>query len=140
MGGQLQVLYAKECLVDLAVSVKKLRVGLGDAATLLREGEESVAVVIQQPSRWPFGFGKPKRMKLGYVSDKTSQRLLFALDRGAPLKARIVTLEKGHLRHDGVDKIAISIWGEPETLEGPRSKVSIFSPSRINQQVENSYL
>lgn len=112
----MQLLVAKTYLIDLQVSVRWLTLGYGDKVFLTRVSEKSIAVVAMQQSLWTFGLGRSKQVSLGYVAPNIVERLSLGFDRVAVFQARIVSLEPGHLNKDGMDRLAISIWGNPEHL------------------------
>ena len=70
-------------------------------------------------------------MKLGYLGDHTKALLMPALEIGAQLRVRIVELDAGHLRTNGCDRIAISVWGDPAGVMPRGSRWSDFSARPI---------
>ncbi|GGC23672.1 hypothetical protein GCM10011363_45240 [Marivita lacus] len=112
----MQLLVAKTYLVDLQVGVRWLRLGYGGKVLLTRVSDQSVAVVAIQQSLWTLGFGRHKQVSLGYVAPNIVKKLSPGFDCVAVFQARIVSLEPGHLNKDGMDRLAISIWGNPEHL------------------------
>ena len=116
----MQVLFHKERLIDLTVSVEKLRVELGDPAYLVRDRAADIFVVAAQPSKWPLGLGRARQITLGRIGGAAASRLHHALEKDARLKLRIVEVQPGHLRKDGMDCVAVSIWGRPEDILPPQ--------------------
>lgn len=129
----MQVLFHKERLIDLTVSVEKLRVELGDPAYLVRDRAADIFVVAAQPSKWPLGLGRARQITLGRIGGAAASRLHHALEKDARLKLRIVEVQPGHLRKDGMDCVAVSIWGRPEDILPPSPRLRIISPSRIHE-------
>jgi hypothetical protein len=108
----MQILIHKANVVRLQVPVRDLRLGLGEPVVLVRDNASDVAVMAMLPSRLPFGLGRLRKVKLGYLGDHTKTLLMPALDLGVQLRVRIVELDAAHLRTDGCDRIAISVWGD----------------------------
>ena len=109
----MQILIHKANLVRLSLPVRGLRLGLGEAVVLVRENASDVAVMAMLRSRRPFGLGRLRKVKLGYLGDHTKATLMPALELDTQLRVRIVELDAAHLRTDGCDRIAISVWGDP---------------------------
>ena len=98
---------------------------------LIYNNVSEVAVMAMLPSRLPFGLGRLRKVKLGYLGDHTKALLMPALEMGAQLRVRIVELDSGHLRSDGCDRIAISVWGDPAGVMPRGSRWSDFSARPI---------
>ena len=129
--GKMQILIHKASLVRLQVPIRGLRIGLGEAVMLIYNNVSEVAVMAMLPSRLPFGLGRLRKVKLGYLGDHTKALLMPALEMGAQLRVRIVELDSGHLRSDGCDRIAISVWGDPAGVMPRGSRWSDFSARPI---------
>ena len=127
----MQILIHKASLVRLQVPIRGLRIGLGEAVMLIYNNVSEVAVMAMLPSRLPFGLGRLRKVKLGYLGDHTKALLMPALEMGAQLRVRIVELDSGHLRSDGCDRIAISVWGDPAGVMPRGSRWSDFSARPI---------
>jgi hypothetical protein len=118
-------------LVRLQVPIRGLGIGLGEAVVLLYNNASEVAVMAMLPSRFPFGLGRLRKVKLGYLGDHTRALLMHALEMGAQLRVRIVELDAAHLRTDCCDRIAISVWGDPAGVMPRGSRWSDFSARLI---------
>jgi hypothetical protein len=70
---------------------------------------------------------------LGRIGGAVASRLHHALEQDARLKLRIVEVQPGHLRTDGMDCVAVSIWGRPEDILPLSPRLRIISPSRIHE-------
>ena len=127
----MQILIHKANVVRLQVPVRGLRLGLGEAVVLVRENASDVAVMAMLRSRRPFGLGSLRKVKLGYLGDHTKALLMPALDLGVQLRVRIVELDAAHLRTDGCDRIAISVWGDPAGMMPRGLRWSDFSARPI---------
>jgi hypothetical protein len=123
----MQILIHKANLVRLQLPVRGLRIGLGEAVVFVHDSASEVAVMAMLPSRLPFGLGRWRKVKLGYLGDHTKALLMPALELGAQLRVRIVELDAGHLRADGCERIAISVWGDPAGMMPRVSSWSDFS-------------
>jgi len=130
----MQVLIHKTSLHRLEVKLRKVGIVLGDAVQLVREGNDDVAAYFIVPSRLPFGFGKSRLVRAGYLDDQAKASLVPALEKNAPLRVRIVALEAAHLSADGVDSVSISVWGSPTDIVRPVYRTAIYSKSRINDR------
>jgi hypothetical protein len=111
--GKMQILIHKANLVRLQVPVRSLRIGLGEAVVFVQDSVSEVAVMAMLPSRLSFGLGRLRKVKLGYLGDHTKAILMPSLELDTQLRVRIVELDAAHLRTDGCDRIAISVWGDP---------------------------
>ena len=127
----MQILIHKASLVRLQVPIRGLRIGLGEAVMLIYNNVSEVAVMAMLPSRLPFGLGRLRKVKLGYLGDHTKALLMPAIEMGAQLRVRIVGLDAGRLRSDGCDRIAISVWGDPAGIMPRGSRRSDFSARPI---------
>jgi hypothetical protein len=123
----MQILIHKANVVRLQLPVRGLRLGLGEAVVLVHDNASEVAVMAMLPSRLPFGLGRLRKVKLGYLGEHTKALLMPALELGAQLRVRIVELDAAHLRTDGCDRIAISVWGDPAGIMPRGSRWSDFS-------------
>lgn len=112
----MQVLIHKTNLVRLEPRLRKIGIGLADPVQLLREGDANVAALVTLPSRLPFGFGKPRIVRIGYLGEQAKAILWPALEKAAPLRVRIVGVLASHLKGDGVNQISISVWGDPDDI------------------------
>jgi hypothetical protein len=127
----MQILIHKANLVRLQVPIRGLGIGLGEAVGLIYNNVSEVAVMAMLPSRLPFGLGRLRKVKLGYLGDHTKALLMPALELGTQLRVRIVELDAAHLRTDGCDRIAISVWGDPAGMMSRGSRRSDFSARPI---------
>ena len=127
----MQILIHKADLVRLQLPVRSLRLGLGEAVVLVHDNASEVTVMAMLPSRLPFGLGRLRKVKLGYLGDHTKALLMPALELGAQLRVRIVELDAGHLRADGCNRIAILVWGDPAGMMPRGLRGSDFSARPI---------
>ena len=132
--GRMQILIHKTSLHRLEVKLRKMGIVLGDAVQLVPEGNDDVAAYFIVPSRFPFGFGKPRLVRAGYLGDPAKDLLMPALEKNAPLRVRIVALEAAHLSADGVDSVSISVWGNPADIALPVYRTSIYPKNPINDR------
>jgi hypothetical protein len=107
----MQVLIHKTSLHRLQVKLSKMATVLGDAVRLVPEGNDDVAAYFIVPSRLPFGFGKSRLVRAGYLGNQAKALLMPALEKNAPLRVRVVDLEAAHLSSVGKDSVSISVWG-----------------------------
>ncbi len=127
----MQIFIRKANLVRLQLPVRGLRLGLGEAVVLVHHNTSEVAVMAMLASRLPFGLGGSRKTKLGYLGDHTKALLMPALELGTQLRVRLVELDAAHLRADGCDRIAISVWGDPAGMMPRGSRRSDFSARPI---------
>lgn len=120
----MQVLIHKTNLVRLEPRLPKLGIGLSDPVQLLQEGDSNIAALVTLPSRFPFGFGKPRTMRIGYLGEQAKSMLWPALEKAAPLRVRIVGVLTAHLKGDGMNQISISVWGDPADIATERQEYS----------------
>jgi len=128
----MQILIHKTSLIRLELSVRSLAVGLGDPVQLIPEDQTDVAAYVSLPSRLPFGLGKPRAIRLGYLDSQASALLMPAFAKATPLRVRIVEIQAAHLRKDGTDRVSISVWGNSEEILKSAPRKRIFSSSRIH--------
>ena len=107
----MQVLIHKTSLHRLQMKLSKMATVLGDAVQLVLESNDNVAVYFIEPSRFPFGFGKSRLVRAGYLDNQAKALLMPALEKDAPLRVRIVDMKAAHLSADGTDSVSISVWG-----------------------------
>jgi len=105
----------------------------GQTVALEITPEREIKVFANLPSRWLFGFGRPRRHFLGYLHPQATELLLPALYSEAPLRVRIVEVEPAHARADGVDRVCISVWGDPEDLARPSKHVMPFENAKSGE-------
>jgi len=107
-------------------------VGLGDPVQLQKEGDTDIAAFVMLPSRLPFGLGKSRIVRAGYLGNQAKVLLWPAFEKTALLRVRIVEILAAHLNADGKNLISISVWGDPANILPSVPRASIFSRSRIN--------
>lgn len=122
----MQVLIHKTSLVRLDSNLRISGVGLGDPVQLLQEGESDIAAFVMLPSRLPFGLGKPQVVRAGHLGSQAKALLWPAFEKDAPLRVRVVEILGAHLAGDGVDRISISVWGDPADIMPSVPKRTIF--------------
>ena len=112
----MQLLIHKTSLHRLQVNLSKMATVLGDAVQLVPESNDDVAVYFIVPSRLPFGLGKSRLVRAGYLGNQAKALLMSALEKNAPLRVRIVDLEAAHLSADGKDRVSISVWSNSSDI------------------------
>jgi hypothetical protein len=128
----MQVLIHKTSLVRLEANLRISGIGLGDPVQLLQEGESDIAAFVMLPSRMPFGLGKSRIVRAGYLGNQAKALLWPAFEKDAPLRVRVVEILAAHLAGDGLNRVSISVWGDPADITPSVPKTTIFSRSRIN--------
>jgi len=113
----MQPLIHQASLYGLQTPIRGSGIVLGQTVELIQHPEDKLAVFVTLPSRWPFGLGKSRRQHLGYLHPEATGILLPAIARATPLRMRIVEIEPAHARIDGVDRVCISVWGDPAHLK-----------------------
>lgn len=134
----MQVLIHKTNLVRLEPRLPKVGIGLSDPVVLLREGDANVAALVTLPSRFPFGLGKPRTVRIGYLGEQAKAMLWPALEKAAPLRVRIVGVLTAHLKGDGMNQISISVWGDPADIATERLEHLSFMDSGSSDNPTNS--
>ena len=112
----MQVLIHKTNLIRLEPNLRIADVGLADPVQLLQEDDTDIAAFVMLPSRLPFGLGKPRIVRAGYLGDQAKALLWPALEKAAPLRVRIVEIIAAHINGGGVNRISISVWGNPADI------------------------
>jgi hypothetical protein len=130
----MQVLIHKTSLVRLEPDLRISSIGLGDPVQLLREGDADVSAFVKLPSRIPFGLGKCSIVRAGYLGNQAKSWLWPALEKDAPLRVRIVEMLAAHLTGDGLNRVSISVWGDPADITPRFQRTTIFSRSRMNDE------
>jgi hypothetical protein len=128
----MQVLIHKTSLVRLEANLRISGIGLGDPVQLLQEGNSDIAAFVMLPSRMPFGLGKSRIVRAGYLGNQSKALLWPAFEKDAPLRVRVVEILAAHLAGDGLNRVSISVWGDPADITPSIPKTTIFSRSRIN--------
>lgn len=128
----MQILIHKTSLLRLEVNLRRDAIYLGDPMHLLQEGTDDVAAFVQLPSRLPFGIGKARSVRAGYLGNHAAKLIMPALVKGGQLRVRIVEIQARHLNSDGIDFISISVWGNPADIIPTVPLGRVFSRSRIN--------
>jgi hypothetical protein len=122
----------KTSLLRLEVNLRRDAIYLGDPMQLLLEGTDDVAAFVQLPSRLPFGIGKVRSVRAGYLGNHAEELIMPALVKGGQLRVRIVEIQARHLNSTGIDLISISVWGNPADIIPTVPLGRVFSRSRIN--------
>ena len=128
----MQILIHKTSLLRLEVNLRRDAIYLGDPMHLLQEGTDDVAAFVQLPSRLPFGIGKARSVRAGYLGNHAAKLIMPALVKGGQLRVRIVEIQARHLNSEGIDFISISVWGNPADIIPTVPFGRVFSRSRIN--------
>lgn len=128
----MQILIHKTSLLRLEVNLRRDAIYLGDPMHLLQEGTDDVAAFVQLPSRLPFGIGKARSVRAGYLGSHAAKLIMPALVKGGQLRVRIVEIQARHLNSEGIDFISISVWGNPADIIPTVPLGRVFSRSRIN--------
>ncbi|NBR91104.1 MAG: hypothetical protein EBS68_14575 [Rhodobacteraceae bacterium] len=127
----MQVLIYKAALTDLKTNPTTAGISPGDVIGLElgEDGQISARALLTQ-GKWIFQ--RTRSLPIGTLEPQATALLSPALERNAHLRVRIVEIEPAHLARGKVAKVFISVWGDPEDLEPPKTKTTIFSRSRIN--------
>jgi|AntAceMinimDraft_12_1070368.scaffolds.fasta_scaffold18914_3 hypothetical protein len=128
----MQVLIHKTYLARIEPDLRRSAISLGDSVQLVQEEHDEVAAFILVPSRLPFGMGKDKNVLVGYLGNKAKTLIMPAIHKGSQLRVRIVEIQLGHLNADGMDRVSISVWGDPADIMLPAVPAKIFSQTRIH--------
>lgn len=131
----MQVLIHKTSLVRLEANLRISGIGLGDPVQLLQEGESDIAAFVMLPSRLPFGLGKSRIVRAGYLDNRAKALLWPAFEKDVPLRVRVVEILAAHLAGDGLIRVCISVWGDPADITPSVPKTTILSRSRINDDL-----
>ena len=129
----MQILIHKTSLLRLEVNLRRDAIYLGDPMQLLQEGSDDVAAFVKLPSRLPFGIGKARKVRAGYLGNNAKKLIMPALAKGGQLRVRIVEIQARHLNSEGIDLISISVWGDPADIipTDPLGRISTISASTI---------
>jgi hypothetical protein len=112
----MQVLIYKTSLLRLEVNLCRDAIYLGDPLQLVQEGSDDVAAFVNLPSRLPFGIGKARKVRAGYLENHAKKLIVPALAKGGQLRVRIVEIQARHLNSEGIDMISILVWGDPADI------------------------
>ena len=112
----MQVLIHRTSLVQLESNLRISGIGLGDPVQLLQEGDSDIAAFVMLPSRLPFGLGKSRIVRAGYLGNRAKALLWPAFKKDAPLRVRVVEILAAHLAGDGLNRVSISVWGDPADI------------------------
>lgn len=127
----MQVLIYKAALTDLKTNPATAGISPGDVVGLdLGEDGKIAATALLTRGKWLFQ--RTRSLPLGMLEPQAAALISPALQRRAHLRVRIVEVEPAHLTRGRVPKVFVSVWGDPEDLEPPKTKAPIFSRSRIN--------
>jgi len=129
----MQALIHQASLHGLTTPIVGSGIGPGQAVELEVTAEREILIYASLPSKWPFGLGRSRRKCLGYLHPEATELLLPALDREAMLRVRIVEVEPAHVRADGVDRVSISVWGDPDDLAQPSGHVLSFRRADLDE-------
>ena len=128
----MQALIQMTSLLRLHPNLRISGVELGDPAQLVQDVDDEIAVDVMLASRLPFGLGKSKIVRAGYLSDQAKTLIMPAIEKDAALRVRIVDIRAAHLHSDGDNQLSISVWGDPADIIPTAPLGRIFSRSRIN--------
>lgn len=112
----MQILTYKTSLLRLEVNLCRDAIYLGDPLQLVQEGNDDVAAFVKLPSRLPFGIGKARKVRAGYLENHAKKLIVPVLAKGGQLRVRIVEIQARHLNSEGIDMISISVWGDPADI------------------------
>jgi hypothetical protein len=129
----MQPLIHQASLYGLTLPISGSGIVPGQNVHLEITAEREIEVYANLPSRWPFGFGRPRRYCLGYLHPQATELLLPALYSAAPLRVRIVEVEPAHARADGVDRVVVSVWGNPDDLTRPSQHMMPFDNPQADE-------
>lgn len=121
----------------IALETNTLSVGIspGDRAQLVPNPDTTISVLVEKPSRLPFGFGTTKLVPIGKLGARATDILYSALQRKAGFRTRIIEVEPAHLSRTGTASVYISVWGNPADIAQSKPKPTIFTRSKINDPV-----
>lgn len=122
---------------EIALDVNPTSVGIspGDRALLSLNQDATISVLVERPSRLPFGLGRPRLFAAGRLGTRATDLLRQAIESRAELRVRIVEVEPAHLNRSGHAAVFISVWGNPADLGRSKSKSVIFTRSKINDPI-----
>lgn len=112
----MQILIHKTRLTRLLIDLRNLQISMGDPIQLIKDEENNLAALAKLPPRLPFGIGRSRTIRLGYLGPHATSILWPAVEKDAHLRVRIVEIEKAHLSMKQTDQISISVWGDPVDL------------------------
>ena len=107
----------------------------GDRAWLSLNPDATVSVLVERPSRLPFGLGKPKLFIAGKLGTRATYLLRPALESRADLRVRIIEVEPAHLSRSGHAAVFISVWGNVADVAQSKPASFMFTRSKINDPV-----
>lgn len=113
-----QPIIHKARLHGLAVNVGRTGLSLNDAAEL-QQNEQGIGVhaMLQRPFLGLIP--RQKRIYLGQLGPAASALVAPHLDRGGPLRVRIVGLTPEHLAGTDGPEVHVSVWGVLDTVIPP---------------------
>ena len=118
----------------IALELNPLSVGVSpsERALLSLNSDTTISVLVERPSRLPFGLGKQRVILLGKLGPRATDILLPALERKADFRVRIIEVEPAHISRTGRTSVYVSVWGNPADIVGPTVSRAIFTHSRTN--------
>ena len=120
-------------LTDLEVNPTDVSLPIGAHVSLKQEAQDSVGAYVTIPSRWPFGIGGEKLIRLGGLDSAVSPLICSVGVNLAQLRVRVVEIFPSHLSESGIASVYVSIWGAAQGSRKSSRSYRIFSDSRINE-------
>lgn len=108
----LQPLIHKARVMDLQLVLRSSGLSIGDKASVTLDAEGRVAIYAMARKRWLF-LNRRAEVMLGHLGPQASRILTGPLQKGAPLRVRIVGMTPEHLAPDNRADLHVSIWGHP---------------------------
>jgi hypothetical protein len=129
----MQVLFHKAELTNLEVNPADVSLPIGAHVSSMQEAQDLVGAYVTIPSRWPFGIGGEKLIRLGGLDPAISPLICSVGVDLAQLRVRVVEIVPSHLSESGIASVYVSIWGAGHHSRKSSRSYRIFSDSRINE-------
>lgn len=110
MQGIIEPIIHKAAVTNLQRPLRNAGLSLGDACELHLDADGRIAVYVHILRR-SFLFRRRRLALIGYLAARTTPLIGPALQRGDPLRVRLVGLTPEHLASSGTPEMHISVWG-----------------------------
>jgi hypothetical protein len=98
--------------MDLQLTLRSSGLSIGDKASLALDPDGRVAIYAVARKRGLFLMRRAEVM-LGHLGPTASRILARSLEKGDPLRVRIVAMTPEHLATDNRPDLHVSVWGHP---------------------------